>query len=1427
MLFRKTSTGLTYLSGRALSTSILTAIVFALALSGTGIAVAGQSTACPTALLGKDGNICTAADVQVATALVGVDQSQKYCMPGETSVVNLAGTITMRKNDRWDIGIFVASDGKDIKTFAADGGAAVCEVVPLPSTSRQRDGALVGEAPVMGSFDTSGGQDQCGDVAGLSNGDVVSNVPLTVTGGTFNGPVSLTCVAGPTGKLALQSLVSWNQSDPGLCDPTNSASYDLTQISKCSANTSEVNIDIVGRLTIQKSAPGGGLNNFGFTYTNDSVPVYAALPAPANPFSLQDGGSAVIWAEIGTGPATITVSESNLPANWQLGNISCSGDDVSAVVVNGNQVTVTLSYNATTPSASQDDVVCTYNNFEVNPELTLDKTTTTPNYDDPADTISYAYAVSNTGNVALAFPVTVSDSLVTVSCPANDGGAPNNGNAILEPGESISCSATYDVSQADINSGSVTNQATATAAGVQSNQDSVTVNAIQTPLVSVVKTSPTVSVSTTGSVSYSYLVTNTGNVTLTGISLADDNDQNDMSCPGTSLAPGANMTCTASHLVIQGEIDANGSPTPGSGNLSNTVTVTSTQAAQVQDTLNIPISQSPSLSVVKSGTWNDDGATDNIAEVGETISYIITTKNTGNTTLLNVAVTDPLITDPPNSGSISCPGGNPIPSLAPTISVNCTATYSLVQADITAGSRANTATATSGNTTAQGSDSVLLPSALGLTLVKTGTFNDDTTADGFAQAGETIGYTFDVTNDSAVPVTNVSVTDPKVDPITCPGGNGTLGLGAGETVQCTGTYTLTQADVDAGQVDNTAVADSSETEQTTDDETVLLSQHIDWTITKTGIWNDGIPNDALAQPGESISYTFAVENTGFVTITNVSVTDPKVSPIACTPEANPIASIAPGATVNCTGSYLITQTDINAGQVNNTGTGDPTETPPDTSDEITNLPQLAAMTIVKSSATTEVVAPNPVLYSYLVTNTGNVTLNGISLSDDNDEDNLSCPSTSLEPGEFMTCSASHSVIQADIDNNGSPVADSGVLANTVTGTATELQEPVTDALQIPISQNALMAVQKSSPTTEVTEAGLVTYNYLVTNTGNTTLTGISLADDNVDAGVDCGGVTSLDPGADMQCTATHDVIQDELTDNGSPVPGSGFLVNVVTASSGESEDATDTLSIPIRYSENAVFWVTKDFTDDNPADVQVAISCNTGTYVPETGWIAEGETKGFVVSQYPLDLLSCWVEETSSPDGYITTYTAGADDGVAETISDTEERAGCYFEKVTSGAFTCHIVNTPAPVVVEVTKVWDVVNTGGDYVSRDAEIKIGCNAEIVGSTSVVDEWYYETFSLVEGDYTNNQATVTVKVIPDYPSSDCFAIEEAIYSAVEVTSDCGSPVNTGMTVAAGDGDSCTITNTVFFEGIPALNQYGMALMALLMLGLGVIGIRRFA
>ncbi len=59
---------------------------------------------------------------------------------------------------------------------------------------------------------------------------------------------------------------------------------------------------------------------------------------------------------------------------------------------------------------------------------------------------------------------------------------------------------------------------------------------------------------------------------------------------------------------------------------------------------------------------------------------------------------------------------------------------------------------------------------------------------------------------------------------------------------------------------------------------------------------------------------------------------------------------------------------------------------------------------------------------------------------------------------------------------------------------------------------------------------------------------------------------------------------------------------------------------------------------------------------------------------------------------------------------------------------------------------------------------------------------------------------------------------------------GYTANQEECVAVALDGSCTIINTLFFEdasGISTLSQYGMALLVLLMLGIGFVSFRRFA
>ncbi len=150
--------------------------------------------------------------------------------------------------------------------------------------------------------------------------------------------------------------------------------------------------------------------------------------------------------------------------------------------------------------------------------------------------MTYNYVVENNGGYPLLGPLTVSDDKsADETCPdVNTVGDLDN---YLDPGESISCSATYTVQAQDVTDGFVTNTASASADGVTSNTDSVTVIK-PNPALSIAKSASPTTYSAVGTViNYSYIVTNSGNVTLSGPFSVSDNKTTNESCPPTHLLP--------------------------------------------------------------------------------------------------------------------------------------------------------------------------------------------------------------------------------------------------------------------------------------------------------------------------------------------------------------------------------------------------------------------------------------------------------------------------------------------------------------------------------------------------------------------------------------------------------------------------------------------------------------------------------------------------------------------------------------------------------------------------------------------------------------------------------------------------------------------------------------------------------------------------
>ncbi|PVW16333.1 DUF7507 domain-containing protein [Marixanthomonas spongiae] len=591
----------------------------------------------------------------------------------------------------------------------------------------------------------------------------------------------------------------------------------------------------------------------------------------------------------------------------------------------------------------------------------------TSSYDDggdcsqPGEEINYTFTVTNEGNVSLS-NVNVTDPLIaTINGPTGD----TDGDGELDVDETWEYTGSYVITQDDIDKGEVINQATAEGtapdgavvtdeSGLTINDDDPTITTLcQDPVIAIVKTGVFNDEDGDGcsnvgeTISYTFSVTNEGNVSLSFISIQDPLLGGTLTGPDSGDTDGDDKLdiseewiYTATYTITQADINAgevvNQATAKGEAPSGETVTDDSGATIGDDDPTVTVLCQNAAIAIVKTGVFNDENG-DDCSDVGETIGYTFSVTNQGNVSLTSINVTDPLLGGAiagPDSGDANGNG-----ELDLDEEWVYSGSYAITQADINAGEVVNQATAEgvdpNGNVVSDDSGTTIndddptvtvLCQNGGIALVKIGTFSDEN-GDGCTQVGETIVYDFIVTNTGIVDLTNVTVTDPLV---TVNGGPINLVSGATDATTFTATYTITQADIDAGQVVNQATAEGTTPEGDVvsdvsgatindDDPTVtILCQDPSMSLEKVGVFNDE-NSDGIPQEGETISYAFSVTNTGNVTLYNITIEDPLPG---IEIQGGPIASLAPDETddTTFTAIYSINDADIEAGQVINQAT---------------------------------------------------------------------------------------------------------------------------------------------------------------------------------------------------------------------------------------------------------------------------------------------------------------------------------------------------------------------------------------------------------------------------------------------------------------------------------------------------------------------------
>ncbi|HEV8579345.1 MAG TPA: DUF11 domain-containing protein [Thermoanaerobaculia bacterium] len=675
--------------------------------------------------------------------------------------------------------------------------------------------------------------------------------------------------------------------------------------------------------------------------------------------------------------------------------------------------------------------------------LTLAKSVAEASFATAGDVLHYSFLVINSGFAPLAGPVVVADDKAAdESCPAvNTVGDLDN---FLDPGESLTCTATYTVTASDVTAGFVTNQASATADGVTSNTDSRTVPIAGGTLApSIAKAFSPNSIPVGGVSTLTFTITNpNAGTALTGVAFTDTfpaglqvaatPNATSAGCGSPTFAPAAGNT----------SVSFSGGTIAASGTCTVTVDVTATTAGTKVNTTG-------NVSSTNGGTGNTATATltavsppsiakafsPNPISLGgvSTLTFTITNPNAG-TALTGVAFTDSFpagleVAATPNATSTGCgsptfapaAGNTSVSFSGGTIAASGTCTVTVDVTATTAGTKVNTTgnvTSTNGGTGNTGTDALTVTAVAAPSITKA--FSPNPIA-----VGGVSTLTFIITNPNAgTALTGVAFTDtfpaglqvaatPNATSTGCgsptyaPAAGNTLVSFSGGTIAASGTCTVT--------VDVTATTAGDKVNTTSNVTSTNGGSGNTGTSTLTVVSPPSLakafsPNPIAVGGVSTLTFTITNPNAG-TALTGVAFTDsfPAGLQVAATPNATTTGCGAPtfapaagntslsfsGGTIAASGTCTVTVdvTATTAGNKVNT-TGNVTSTNGGTGN--TGTATLAVnqtaplVTALKSSSFGPVndldgsgsLSPGDTLqYTILVTNTGNADALAVILTD--------------------------------------------------------------------------------------------------------------------------------------------------------------------------------------------------------------------------------------------------------------------------------------------------------------------------------------------------------------------------------------------------------------------------------------------------------------
>ena len=298
--------------------------------------------------------------------------------------------------------------------------------------------------------------------------------------------------------------------------------------------------------------------------------------------------------------------------------------------------------------------------------------------------------------------------------------------------------------------------------------------------------------------------------------------------------------------------------------------------------------------------------------------------------------------------------------------------------------------------------------------------------------------------------------------------------------------------------------------------------------------------------GDVISYSYKVENKGKVELTGISVTDDKA-----TVDCGGVTTLAVGASMTCTASYTILAGDITAASVTNVATvvsNAPTETDSATVNYVEDK-KVTICHFTNESASH--------LYNEIGVSIKSVASAADWLNGHGGEPNDIWPEFTAKNGDLI---GAH--------------GDQSILANHC-----EVVPPETPAVSL----------SKSADPSKYSYAGdVISYSYLVTNTGNVALTGVTVTDNK--ATVSCPSNT-VAVGASMTCTASYTILAGDIT-----------ATSVTNTATVTSNAPTKTATATVTYEEDKKVTICH-FVNENASHLYNEIDVSINSVASAADWL--------------------------------------------------------------------------------------------------------------------------------------------------------------------------------------------------------------------------------